>query len=52
MKAVFVEGGKSFVYVQVQADSPEFVRRGIETARDGLGPPPRRVAACRPATAS
>jgi membrane fusion protein, heavy metal efflux system len=35
MKAVFVEGGRSFAYVQVRADSPEFVRRGIETAATG-----------------
>jgi cobalt-zinc-cadmium efflux system membrane fusion protein len=35
MKAVFVEGGRSFVYVQAKADSPEFARRGIETAAMG-----------------
>jgi len=35
MKAVFVEGGRSFVYVQARADSPEFVRRGIETVAAG-----------------
>ena len=35
MKAVFVESGRSFVYVQARADSPEFVRRGIETVAAG-----------------
>jgi cobalt-zinc-cadmium efflux system membrane fusion protein len=30
-KAVFVENGKSFAYVQVHDGSPEFVRRGLET---------------------
>lgn len=30
-KAVFVENGKSFAYVQAQAGSPEFVRRGLDT---------------------
>jgi hypothetical protein len=35
MTAVFVEEGRSFVYLQAQADSPEFVRRGIETVAMG-----------------
>ena len=35
IKAVFVEGGRSFVYLQAKADSPEFVRRGIETTAMG-----------------
>jgi membrane fusion protein, heavy metal efflux system len=30
-KAVFVENGNSFAYVQAQAGSPEFVRRGLDT---------------------
>jgi cobalt-zinc-cadmium efflux system membrane fusion protein len=30
-KAVFVENGKSFAYVQAQAGSPEFVRRSLDT---------------------
>ena len=43
VKAVFVEDGRSFVYVQVAADSPEFVRRGIETVPIGVRSPSRRV---------
>ena len=34
-RAVFVENGKSFVYVQSQPDSPQFVRRGVETQAMG-----------------
>lgn len=30
-KAVFVENGRSFAYLQVHDGSPEFVRRGLET---------------------
>ena len=34
-KAVFVENGKSFAYVQVPADSQQFVRRNVETLASG-----------------
>jgi cobalt-zinc-cadmium efflux system membrane fusion protein len=34
-KAVFVENGKSFAYVQVRDGSAEFVRRGLETTPIG-----------------
>ena len=35
MRSVFVEGGKSFAYVQTNENSPDFVRRPIETASSG-----------------
>jgi membrane fusion protein, heavy metal efflux system len=34
-KAVFVENGKSFAYVQAPADSQQFVRRNVETLASG-----------------
>jgi membrane fusion protein, heavy metal efflux system len=34
-KAVFVENGRSFAYVQTPAGSPEFVRRSLETVPVG-----------------
>jgi RND family efflux transporter MFP subunit len=34
-KAVFVENGKSFAYVQVRAGSPEFVRRDVDAVASG-----------------
>jgi len=35
MKAVFVEGGRSFVYVQAAAGSPDFARKPVDTAPSG-----------------